>query len=160
MPDGRDLITWNKFKSRARSFLELLMTEDITINILIGLYAYKSCRKGDLCIDCESKYVTDLVRHVLHAERFPKCNWRISDSSHIKCVIMENKNDLHVVTGSRNFGDSDWTDISMDLGRNDAIAVRDFMREEWKDAKELTNDSLVYFLAKSHISQETIDQLK
>lgn len=161
MPDGRDLITWDKFKSRARKFLEMIINDDrLTINILIGLYSYKSCCKDKLCVDCEIKYVTDIIRHVIHAEKFNSCNWRVSDSSHIKCVIMEKGKSLHVVAGSRNFGDSEWADVSMVVSDSDAIRINDFMKNEWKTAKELDNDSIEYYLNKNNISQKTIDSLK
>lgn len=162
MPDGRDLITWQKFKSRARNFLELIINSNsnIEINILVGLYSYKSCRKDKLCVDCEKQYLSDLIRHVTHAEKFPQCNWRVSDSSHIKCVIMENSDNLHVVTGSRNFSDSDWTDVSLDVNAAaDAVKIRDFIYDEWNNAKILNNDSVAYYLSKNNISQQTIDLL-
>jgi len=154
MPDGRDLkTTWKKFKSRARDFLEYI-TDKTTVNVLVGLYAFDSCCKEHRCKDCESKYVTNLVRLVLHAEAFPMINWRISDTSHIKCVLMENKKslDVKVVTGSRNFSDSTWTDISMDIDDFDNILeIREFLKKEWSNSMIVDNESINHFLSKNKI---------
>jgi hypothetical protein len=163
LSDGRDTQTWGeKYKSQTRELLESMRNIE-NVRILVGLYEYKSCRGKQSCLSCERKYVMDLIRHMNHAEKFTEFQWRVASESHVKCALFTypetNPAPLRGVAGGRNFNDSSWADITVELDKMSILRVEEHVEGIWKTAKVLTGKVLGEVLEDQGISQLTINQI-
>ncbi len=169
LPDGRDMTSWKdqdgnaKFKFRTRDLLESLRKVK-DVRILVGLFEYKSCKgKNVACGDCERKYVLDLVRHMNHAEKFPKFKWRIIQQSHVKCAIFTYPENhpapLRGLAGGRNLTDSDWADVSVELDKMSLIRLQEHVNGIWDKGMALTDAALGKVLADQGISEDTFQSI-
>jgi len=151
LPDGRDMSEWGpRFKSETRALLES-MREVEEVNILVGLYEYKACKKPT-CIDCERKYVLDLIRHVNHAEKFPEFKWRMTTSFHIKCALFFYNNIAKGIAGSRNFTDSSWQDVTVTLDNDDVFKLNDHIQGVWNKSKVINDNNVGEFIEEQKIT--------
>jgi hypothetical protein len=160
LPDGRDVCTWGeKYKSQTRDLLEAMRGLP-SVQLLIGLYEYKSCKGTVPCTDCERLYVLNLVRHMNHAEKFPEFNWRVTTQSHVKCTIFTYPNDhLKGVAGSRNFTDSTWAEVTIELDKMSILRLEEHINAIWTTAKILTDEVLSEIMEKEGISQAAINKV-
>ncbi len=158
LADGRDMSEWGK-RFHTRDLLEA-MADIETVQILVGVYEYKSCKSKQDCLDCEQKYVFDLIRHLNHADKFPHFQWRVTTRSHAKCVLFTYPDDtLRGVAGGRNFTNSDWADVSVELDKMSALRLEQHVTEMWQAAKPLTGPSLSEIMVDQGISAKTIENI-
>jgi hypothetical protein len=158
LADGRDTTEWgSKYKCRTRDLLEAIR-EVPTVQILIGLYEFKPCKKE--CLDCQRKYALDLIRHMNHAEKFPEFEWRVTEASHIKCVLFFYPNDAKVgIAGSRNFTDSSWEDVTVTLEYSDVQRLDTHIGGLWEKARPLNDSTLGSVLQEQGISQKAFESI-
>jgi len=160
LPDGRDVTEWgDKYKSQTRDLMEAMrVVKDV--RVLIGLYEYKSCKGKQTCIDCERKYVLDLIRLLNHAEVFSNFKWRVSSQSHVKCVLFSYPDDhLKGVAGGRNFTDSSWADITIELDKMSVLRLEEHFDHIWGESQPLTSHRINTIMHDMGISEKTIESI-
>lgn len=161
MPDGRDTREWGEqYRSETREFLEALRYVPKT-RMLVGNYEYKSCKgKKTVCTDCEKQYVMGLVRLINHAEKFPQFKWRISNGSHVKCVLFSYDNgDVKGVAGGRNMTDSSWADVTVELDKMSILRLEEHFDGIWKESHLLNNDRIGEIMEEQGINEKTVQSI-
>lgn len=134
MPDGRDTRDWNqkKYFSETRELLESLRST-AEVQLLIGLYEFKSCKGKQPCSDCEHKYMLDLFRLMNHVDKFPEFRWKVSSESHVKCCLFHYEDGTQRgVAGGRNLTDSSWADVSVELDKMSVLRLEGHFSDIWK----------------------------
>lgn len=160
LADGRDTTEWGKqHQLETRNLLEK-MREIPEVNILVGLYNYKSCKPHSICVDCERKYVLDLFRLMNHAEFFQEFNWRAVQNFHLKGVLFYYTKKAIGITGGRNFTNSMWTDISLALNQEETIALGDQIDAVIDTAYDVNATMINKLIIENNISDTTMKSLE
>lgn len=105
-------------KNDCRVLLERLQTDNVRTEIIVGIPDYFSCKGQDPCTDCEDRYIKQLVRLLVHAERFDTFKWLYTPRNHLKCALFIYGGKTPVLkglTGGRNLTGSDWDDVTFDM---------------------------------------------
>jgi hypothetical protein len=160
LPDGRDVTTFGKkFQSQTRDLMERMRAVH-RVQMLIGLYEFKSCKGKLPCADCEKKYALDLIRHLNHAEAFPEFEWKVTNSSHIKCALFYGDFDYCAgVAGSRNFTDSSWEDVSVTLDHDGVAGLTKHIDTIWNQSRPLCGDTINKVLKEQNISEGALAKI-
>jgi hypothetical protein len=139
--DGEDTTEWedDKFRNQAHEFLDAIAKIQ-GVRILVGISPLIMCKK--LCEDCLADGYKRAVRLVKHKERWPRFEWRFTDSFHFKCYLFHYKNGDVGVGGGRNLSNSDWTDMSFVLNKKQIIAAKTLFDLSWEQAQSVTMENL------------------
>ena len=73
------------------------------------------------CPHCKAKNDKRDARMLAHIKHWPNVTWRMTQSSHLKAMLLKRKNGtVSGFTGGRNFTGSNWDDVSLRLSYEDA----------------------------------------
>ena len=148
--DNRDTAEWGEqFRLYTRNFLNNLAGRDVYI--LIGVPTYKSCRgKSFRCKHCENEYIKQLTRLLNHKKKFKDFKWKISESSHAKCVIFKKGHKYNGVAGGRNLNDSCYLDASFTIDNRPSKSLYKHIKDIWAKSHILNEKSLNLMLEGMH----------
>lgn len=153
---GKDTTTWgDKYRLATRDLLESMRSLS-DVKMLIGVADYKSCKYKDYCRDCEINYAKGLLRLAFHAELFPEFKWKVSTELHLKCALFFYQNDIKGVAGGRNFTDSHWADVTIELNRQYAKELATHTLDLWKKSPTLNDEAVENILEDQGISKKTL----
>lgn len=145
-----------RYKSRTRDLLES-MRKIKNVEIVTGLYEYTSCKNKIACLDCEKKYALGLFRLLNHVDTFPEFKWKITTGMHVKYVLFEYaKLPKKGVTGSRNFTDSAWDDVSVTLNNDGITKFESIADDIWERSMPLDVKSVENVLLRNEISEKAV----
>lgn len=114
--------------SMTRNFLDSLRNVK-KVDILIG---FPDQRRGEAFKDFS--YRRAMFKRALSL--WPDYNWKVSETSHLKCVGFEKRGDLYcIVTGGRNLTDSTFDDLSVVIPRRQRPAVKKYFYKFFKEAE-------------------------
>jgi hypothetical protein len=161
---GQDTTQWGeKYRLATRDLLESLRAKGKhrpKVQMMVGVAEYKGCKGEKYCKDCEIQYAKGLIRLVYHAEIFPDFEWRVSTQLHLKCAIFYYKaGPPRGVAGGRNFTDSDWADVTMELSDDQTAILAEHTIELWNNSPELNDKTIGVILDQQQISSKTIDAI-
>jgi len=139
--DGEDSHQWDddKYKNGAHEFLDLITTIQ-DVRILVGISPMILCKK--LCEDCIADGYKRAMRLVKHKEKWPRFQWRFTDSFHFKCYLFHYKSGDVGVGGGRNLSNSNWVDMSFVLNKKQIIAAKTLFDLSWEQAHSVTMENL------------------
>jgi hypothetical protein len=146
----------SKYTAYAKEFLDSLIGVS-KVNIVVGLYPYSSCKGTARCVYCESRYVRGLLRLSSHKDHFSSFKWRVKPNNHLKCVLAIRGNSFEGIVGGRNLSDSNWNDLTFRLEPEDAKEVFKMVVPIWKEAEDLTDDTLSSLLDRYEISKHSME---
>lgn len=154
--DGRDTTEWGKkYALATRDMLEEMRGIQ-GVRMLIGVAKYRSCKGFTYCRDCEINYVRQLFRVAFHAEHFPEFQWRICTELHLKCALFFYDNHIEGVAGGRNFTDSSWADVTVELTRQYARRLANHTMELWNRSWPVGEEAINKILESEGISNSTL----
>ena len=158
LANGQDTQTWgNKYKLETSEILQYLSDNSIATNIIVGIGDYKSCKKDDVCLDCEKTYVESAIRLGNHAQAFPLLKWRFSTNLHIKTTLMVFGDHLQGIVGGRNFTNSNWEDCTVVLDQENCKTLLEYSVDLWRQSKNISDSEISKLLEKQGISEEILE---
>lgn len=142
LDDGRDTAEWGKrYISKTRGVIDA-MSEVQDVRILLGIPAFFSCKGALHCEDCKTKYLKQLRRHVRHQRKWSQFDWRFSRESHLKSYLFFFKDRVTGVAGGRNLVDSEWTDVTFPLDKQQISRILPMIDAEWATAQPLNAETM------------------
>lgn len=158
--NGNDTTEWGeKYRLATRDLLET-MRKLPDVKMLIGVADYRSCKNKDYCRDCEINYAKGLLRLAFHAELFPEFKWRVSTQLHLKCALFFYGNEIKGVAGGRNFTDSNWADVTIELNDEYCRELAKHTIDLWKSSPKLNDDAVAQILDDQGISKKTLQYIE
>jgi hypothetical protein len=124
------------------------------VRFLVGVSSYMSCKGKMACVDCEKKYARSLIRLMNHVDRFPEINWKITTDFHMKAYLFFYKDKVKGVSGGRNFTDSDWSDVTFELGNDQIKNLYRHVQEAWDAARPAIDDTVAVIADNQGISEK------
>ncbi len=154
--DSRDSTTFKDSKeNNSRKILDAL-GEIQSVYMMIGLTTYASC-SGNYCIDCEKKFVKNLLRVYAHAEFFNKLSWRMTSELHLKCYLFFYADgSKRGISGGRNLTGSNWDDLSLELDDDNIDKISNYYTKLYKKAMPVNNGSVERVLEQNNISSKSV----
>jgi len=157
--DGQDSATWkNKAKTNTRLVLDR-MHDVPSVQMLISMGPYKSCKGKEQCLACEAQYAKSVFRLIEHEKAYPNFRWRMTFSSHLKCMLFFYPSKCVGISGGRNFTDSEWADLSFEIDQDNILKIGTHVVGIWKTATPITNDAMSGVLESQGISMDGIKLL-
>lgn len=154
--------TTKKGKGHELMTRELLeMMRDLPdVRFLVGINHYRSCKGFNYCEDCEKSYIRQLFRIMNHADAFPTINWRISTELHLKCCLFDYDNmQSRGISGGRNFTDSKWADVSIELEQQNIEKLHEFVDDLWGKSRDITADTVSEILREEEICESNLHRI-